>query len=85
MPKTIRTEQHAEFVALFVDARLDAGLSQTELGLLVGKGQKFISQIETGERRVDVLEFYMFARVLKLDPLAFYGNLIKRLPKRFEI
>ena len=37
-------------------ARLDAGLTQVEVGKCLKKPQAYISKIERGERRVDAVE-----------------------------
>ncbi|HGB4055097.1 TPA: helix-turn-helix domain-containing protein, partial [Salmonella enterica subsp. enterica serovar Adelaide] len=34
----------------------------------VGKPQSFISKVESGERRLDFVEFIRLARLLSLDP-----------------
>lgn len=85
MPKTVFSGAHRHLVELLVAARRKAGLTQTELANLIGKDQKFISLIERGQRRVDVLEFYVLAKAIGLDPLKLYGELIKKLPDRFDI
>lgn len=85
MPKTVFSGAHQHLVDLLVEARHKQNLSQTELANLIGKNQKFISLIERGQRRVDVLEFYVLAKGLGLDPLRLYRDLIKRLPDQIEI
>lgn len=85
MPKTVFSGAHKHLVELLIAARRKAGLTQTELANLIGKDQKFVSLIERGQRRVDVLEFYVIARALGLEPLKFYGELVKRLPSELEI
>lgn len=85
MPKTVFTGAHEHLVAVLVAARRKSGLTQTGLAQLVGKDQKFISLIERGQRRVDVLEFYVLARAMGQDPLKLYGELIKKLPHRLEM
>lgn len=85
MPKTVFSGAHQHLVDLLVAARRKANLTQTDLAELIGKDQKFISLIERGQRRVDVLEFYVIAKAMGLDPLRMYGQLIKRLPDRFDI
>lgn len=85
MPKTVFSGSHKHLVELLVGARRKAGLTQTELAELIGKDQKFISLIERGQRRVDVLEFYAIAHAMGLDPLKFYGELIRKLPLDIEI
>ena len=44
-------------VQLLTKARLDAGISQSELASAIGLKQPDISKIETNERRVDIIEF----------------------------
>lgn len=85
MPKSLFTDAHKHLVELLIAARLRAKLTQTELAELIGKDQKFISLIERSQRRVDVLEFYVLAKALELDPVRFYATLVKRLPTKIDI
>lgn len=62
-----------------------AGLTQTELAERLGKDQTFISLVECSQRRVDVLEFYAFAKVLEVDPLDLFSTLVRKLPERVDI
>lgn len=85
MPKTVFSGAHKHLVELLVAARRKAGLTQTDLAQAIGKDQKFISLIERGQRRVDVLEFYVLAKAMGLEPLKLYADLVKKLPDRLEI
>jgi len=51
-------------------ARARAGLTQSELARRLGKGQSFVSKIETGERYLDVLEFLRWCEVAQADACA---------------
>jgi transcriptional regulator with XRE-family HTH domain len=51
-------------VARLRSARERCGLSQRELAVRLGKPQSFISKIETGERRVDLIEALAICEVL---------------------
>jgi len=46
-----------------------AGLSQIDVAATLGKPQSYVSKIESGERRLDVVEFVEFARALGSDPV----------------
>jgi transcriptional regulator with XRE-family HTH domain len=52
-------------------ARVEAGLSQAQVGHIVGKPQSFVSKIEVGERGVDFIEIQVFARVYG-KPLSYF-------------
>ncbi|BAQ16624.1 hypothetical protein [Methyloceanibacter caenitepidi] len=43
------------------------------------KPQSFVAKYEGGERRIDVLEFLVIARVLDADPVRLLRTLMKRL------
>jgi transcriptional regulator with XRE-family HTH domain len=67
MASSIFDEGHQRLVKLLVDARKRASLKQAELGRRVGKSQSFISLIERGQRRVDVVEFIALTRAMGQD------------------
>ncbi len=60
---------------LLVEARTKAGLKQADVAELLGHPQSYISKIERGERRVDVIEFMEIAKVIGFDPIAFLREL----------
>jgi transcriptional regulator with XRE-family HTH domain len=60
MRKSIHTAQYKVFVKVLRDARLRAGLTQVQLAKLLGKEQTFVSKVERGERRLDVVELKAF-------------------------
>jgi transcriptional regulator with XRE-family HTH domain len=56
-------------VNVLKQARLEAHLTQGEAARRLGKPQSFISKCESGERRVDVVEFLEFCRIFGADPV----------------
>lgn len=66
--KTLRSRRHRALCAALVQARKTASLSQQELASRLKTSQTVIARIETGERRVDVVEFIDLARALRIDP-----------------
>jgi len=44
------------------------GITQAELAERLGLHKQFVSRVELGERRLDVVEFADFARALGVDP-----------------
>jgi transcriptional regulator with XRE-family HTH domain len=47
-----------------VQARLDKGMTQTEVAKLLKRPQSYVSKYELGERRLDVVELIEIAEVL---------------------
>ena len=66
--KTLRSRRHRALCATLLAARKAAKLSQAELASRLKTSQTAIARIESGERRVDVVEFIDIARVLRIDP-----------------
>lgn len=60
---------------VLVEARKAAGMRQVELAKALGRSQSFVSNYERGERRVDVPEFILIARVLRADAGELLGEL----------
>ena len=66
MVKSIQTKEYAYFVERLRKARLDAGLTQVQVAKKLRRPQSHISNIESGQQRVDVIELKRFAK--------FYGK-----------
>lgn len=62
-----RKAAYLRFRTLLVDARNGLGLTQAELASRMGRPQSFVSKYESGERRLDVLEFLEVADLLKIQ------------------
>ncbi|WP_235362820.1 helix-turn-helix domain-containing protein [Brevundimonas diminuta] len=50
--------------------RKAAEITQVELAERLGKPQSFVSKVERGERRLDVIEFGQVAEALGCEPAA---------------
>ena len=75
--KTLRSRRHRALCAALRSARKAARLSQDELASRLKTSQTVIARIESGERRVDVVEFIDMARALRLDPREVLSELMK--------
>lgn len=67
---SLRSDLYRRMIALLVEARKEAGITQVELGRRLGWRQTFISKFELGERRLDMAEFVAVARAVGADPVA---------------
>jgi transcriptional regulator with XRE-family HTH domain len=65
MNKTIKTKEYARFIEKLRKARLEAGLRQIEVAKKVKRPQSYISRVESGEYRLDILEVKKFAKIYK--------------------
>lgn len=67
MARTLGSVRHARLIELVVRAREAAGLTQAEVAGRLGRHQPFVSNIESGERRLDLIELLDLAAVIDLD------------------
>lgn len=63
MDKSIHSKEYKVVLTRLKKARLDAGLTQAEVAKKLGHHQSYVSKIESGERRVDVVELNKFAKL----------------------
>ncbi len=71
MPRAIYQDDHKKIVERLKQARLEIGLSQIEVAEKLSRTQSYVSKIESGQRRFDVLQLKEFAQIYKKD-LAFF-------------
>ncbi|MBE7438161.1 MAG: helix-turn-helix transcriptional regulator [Spirochaetales bacterium] len=65
------TAEYRKVIDLLIQARTDAGLSQAEVAGRIGWRQDYVSKVEAGQRRLDVVELARFARAYG-KPLRFF-------------
>jgi transcriptional regulator with XRE-family HTH domain len=85
MPKSAFSPAYQAAIALLVQLRRDHGVSQEELARRLGKKQPFISLVERCGRRLDVTEFYAFAKAIGAEPEAVFVQLVRQMPEHVEI
>ena len=67
LTKTLRSKRHRALIGFLIERRKAAGLTQTQLADRLGKSQSFIARLESGQRRVYVVELMELAKVLGFD------------------
>ena len=72
MEKTLNTKRHKELVSFLIKKRMAFGLTQTELAERLDEYQSWVARLESGQRRVDVVEFERLAEVLNFEVSEFY-------------
>jgi transcriptional regulator with XRE-family HTH domain len=76
LSKTLRSKEHRALLAVLVASRREAGLTQAQLAKRLKKPPSFISKIEIGERRLDVVEFAAIAKALEIDPRKMFDRFL---------
>jgi transcriptional regulator with XRE-family HTH domain len=68
MSRTLHSPRHEALRALLVEKRKKAQLTQAEVAARLGRYQSFVATVESGQRRIDVVEFLDFAHAIGFDP-----------------
>jgi transcriptional regulator with XRE-family HTH domain len=80
LPKTLRSKRHRALIDFLVARRDALGMSQAQLAHRLGEYQSFVARLESGQRRVDVVEFLALADILGFDPAKTIATLKKTAP-----
>ncbi len=75
MTSSVFTKKYRCFRELLIQHRKDAGVTQLVLAKSLNKPQSYISKYESGERRLDLVEFLDIAEALQFDKFKFIKNL----------
>ena len=79
MEKSIYTREYSLFLELLRNTREKKGLTQIEVAEKLGQTQSFISKVERGERRLDIVELRAFCSALGISFTTFVGHIEKVL------
>jgi transcriptional regulator with XRE-family HTH domain len=71
MEKSQHSNAYKRLTAALRKAREDAQLTQAEVAEKLGLYASFVSKVESGERRIDVIELSQFCKVYGVDLVAF--------------
>jgi transcriptional regulator with XRE-family HTH domain len=69
--KTIYSQEHKQLVERLIKAREAAKLRQEDVAEELGRTQSYISKIESGQRRVDIVQLQELANIYK-KPLKYF-------------
>ena len=79
---TLRSRGHRVLLAVLVQVRRKAGLTQTQLANRLRWQQSRVAKIEVGERRIDPVECAAWAKGCGMTPRAFFVLFSKALERR---
>ena len=67
MTKAIYSKDHKFVVEQLKKARIEASLDQEKAAELLKKTQSYISKVESGQRRIDIVQLKEFAKIYKKE------------------
>ncbi|MFI5136365.1 MAG: helix-turn-helix domain-containing protein [Sphingobacteriales bacterium] len=77
--KTNLKKDYLVVTELLYRLRTNAGITQTQLAKILNLPQSFISKVETGERRIDLIELKEICKALNSNLIEFVIMLEKEL------
>lgn len=80
MPKSIHRREAQILIELLREYRLAAGVTQTELSARLGRAQSFVSDVERGQRRLDLVQLRDVSTALGLA----LPDLVREFDRRVE-
>jgi len=66
-------------VALIIEKRKAAGLTQDDVAEMLEEHQSFVARLESGQRRIDVIEYVTLAQVIGFDAADELRSLIEKI------
>lgn len=82
MEKTIYTREYEVLLRLLREARTRAGILQTDLAQRLGQRQSFVSKVECGERRIDLIELRTILGAIGVKLSDFVGKFEQELTRQ---
>lgn len=79
MKESINSMEYSVVLETLLAMRTKAGMTQRDLAKALGREHSFVWRIETGRRRLDVVEFFWLCRTLKMDAAAIYRDIIRKI------
>ncbi len=82
MEKSTHTPEYKLVRSELRAIRKGAGLSQRELASRLKVPHSWVAKVETGERRIDLVEFCWFVSACAADPISLSAKLFHRFPRK---
>ena len=80
MEKSVHTPEYRALRRELKKARADTGLSQRDLAAAIGVPHSWVAKVESGERRIDLVEFCWFIAACGGDPATVFRGLLRQSP-----
>ena len=76
MKKSFGLPEHRQFLDLLLESRQNAGLTQQQLAKKIDETQSFVSKIERGEIRMDLVQLNTYCQAM--------GTTLSKFVREFE-
>ena len=70
MSRTLTSPRHKALTSYLIEQRRKAKLTQAQVARKLRRYQSFVATVESGQRRIDLIEFLEFADAIGFDPVA---------------
>jgi len=74
VPNIIYSKEHHHIIKRLKIARIESGLTQEASAKKLGRSQSFISKLESGQRKIDIITLKRLARLYKKNITFFLGG-----------
>lgn len=72
---SVYSNDYQKVIKSLREARINNRITQEELASAFSRPQSFVAKVESGERRLDVVEFIRYCRVVNVDPASILEKL----------
>ena len=69
MSRSVTSDIHRRLVAYIIAERKRAGLTQTEVAAQLGRHQSFVATVESGQRRIDIVDLFDLGEAIGFAPI----------------
>lgn len=77
MKKSIYSHDNQKLIDLLKESRKSAGYTLRDIAKKTNLHHSIIGKIETGDRRLDVIEFLEYCKILDIDPHFIISEILK--------
>jgi len=82
--KSIHTPEHTLLRNWLISTRNKRGFSQRDLADVLGVVHSYVGKVESGDRRLDIIEFLEYCGALGVDPRDFIVQFNASFPASFK-
>ena len=65
MGKTIYRKDYKKIIEKLREARIEAGMNQVDVAKAMKRPQSYISKVERGDQRIDIIELKVLSKIYK--------------------